>query len=445
MTEAAPPITPGANGVEGLYRGMRRLVLVGMAVVVVFVGGIGGWAATVPLAGAVVAGGVVVVDTNVRMVQHPTGGVVGEILVRETARVQQGDLLIRLDATITRANLQVIVKQLNEAAARQARLEAERDGAANIVLPASLDGRLGDPEVARSWDSEVTLFNARRSARQGQQRQLRERIDQIREEIVGLTAQEQARRRQVELIERELGDIRDLFRRNLVPRPRVVELEREGARLAGDVGQFVSERARAEGRITEAELQILQIDQDLRREVSTELREIQARTGELVERRVAAEDALKRIDIRSPASGFVHQLSYHTVGGVITAGQPIMMIVPGNDVLVIEVRIAPQDIDKVAIGQQALIRFPALPHSTTPEVNGTVVRLSADVVRDPQTGSAFFLARLAFADGELDRLGRNRIVPGMPAEIYVKTGERTALAYLTRPLMDQVNRAFRER
>lgn len=449
MSETAPVPSsapqPMPAGVESLHRSMRQLILAGAAIVILFIGGLGGWAATVPLAGAVVAGGQVVVDTNVRTVQHPTGGVIGEIRVRETARVSEGDLLIRLDETVTRANLQVVVKQLLEAAARQARLEAERDGAAEMVLPEMVKERLSDREVARSWEGEATLFTARRTARQGQQRQLRERIDQIREEIVGLTAQEQARRRQVELIERELTDMRDLFRRNLVPRTRVVELEREAARLAGDVGQFVAERARAEGRITEAELQILQIDQDLRREVSTELREIQAKTGELVERRVAAEDALKRIDIRSPASGFVHQLAHHTIGGVIPAGQPIMLIVPGNDILVIEVRIAPQEIDKVAVGQEAVVRFPSLPHGTTPELRGTVARLSADVVREQQTNSTYFLARLAIDQSELDRLGRSRLVPGMPAEVYVRTGERTALAYLTRPLMDQVNRAFRER
>lgn len=431
--------------IEAQGRSMRRLTLAGLVIVVLFVGGLGGWAATVPLSGAVVTSGLVVVDSSVRTVQHPTGGVIGEILVREASRVKAGDLLVRLDDTVTRANLQVVVKQLNELAARQARLEAERDGSAELVLPAELAGRMNDPDVARAWAGENTLFEARRSAREGQRRQLRERIVQIREEITGLQAQEAARRRQVDLIDRELVDIRDLYQRSLVPRTRLVELEREAARLAGDVGQFVSERARAEGRVAETELAIIQIEQDLRREVSTELREVQARLGELVERRVAAEDALRRIDIRAPVDGLVHQLGFHTIGGVIPAGQPIMQLVPGDDVLVIEVRIAPQDIDKVAVGQPASIRFTSFPHGTTPELSGTVVRVSPDVVREPQTNAVYFSARVAVGEGQLALLGGNRIVPGMPAEVFVRTGDRTTLTYLMKPIMDQIGRAFRER
>lgn len=434
-----------AEDLERQKASRRRLIATGAAVAILFVGGLGGWAATVPLAGAVISPGFVVVDTNVKTVQHLTGGVVGEIRVRDAMRVREGDLLIRLDETVTRANLQVVVKQLNELTARQARLEAERDGASDIAVPAALAQNADDPEVARALAGERTLFQARLTVREGQRRQLRGRIGQIREEIGGLSAQETARRRQVDLIQRELVDIRDLFGRNLVPRTRLVELEREAARLAGDVGQFVAERARAEGRITESELQILQIDQDLRREVSTDLRDVQTRIGELVERRVAAEDVLKRIDIRAPQTGIVHQLAYHTVGGVIPAGQPIMQIVPGDDVLVIEIRVAPQDIDKVAVGQPAVIRFTSFPHGTTPEIAGSVIRVSADLVREQQTNAMHFTARVAVGEGELARLGSNRIVPGMPAEVFVRTGDRTALSYLVKPISDQISRAFRER
>jgi HlyD family secretion protein len=425
---------------------LRRLIAVGLGVTGVFVGGLGVWGATVPLSGAVIASGLVVVDSNVKSVQHPTGGVVERLQVRDGSRVSEGDLLVRLDDTVTRANLQVIVKQLEEFAARQARLEAERDGAAEVAVPAILADRTGQPDVRRALDGERKLFAARRASREGQRQQLRERIEQIRGEIVGITAQEEARRRQVQLIDRELQDVRDLFSRNLVPRTRLVELEREAARLAGDVGQFVAERGRAQGRISESELQILQIDVELQREVTTELREVQVRLGELGERRVAAEDVLKRIEIRAPATGLVHQLAVHTVGGVIPAGgPPIMQIVPDNDALVIEVRIAPQDIDKVAPGQTAFIRFTSFPHGTTPELKGEVMRVSADVVKDPQTGALYFNARVSVSEGELARLGTSKIVPGMPAEVFVRTGDRTALAYLTKPIVDQVNRAFRER
>ncbi|AVO47628.1 HlyD family type I secretion periplasmic adaptor subunit [Phreatobacter cathodiphilus] len=425
---------------------LRRLIAAGLGVSIVFVGGLGVWGATVPLSGAVVASGLVVVDSNVKAVQHPTGGVIQRLHIRDGMRVREGDLLIRLDDTVTRANLQVISKQLDEFTARQARLEAERDGADTITVPPFLSARLNEPDVLRAVEGERKLFVARRASRESQRRQLRERIEQIKGEIVGITAQEEARRRQVQLIERELQDIRDLFSRNLVPRTRLVELERESARLAGDVGQFVSERGRAQGRISESELQILQIDLELQREVTTELRDVQARVGELGERRVAAEDVLKRIEIKAPATGHVHQLVFHTVGGVIPAGgPPIMQIVPDNDTLVIEVRIAPQDIDKVAAGQAAFIRFTSFPHGTTPEVRGSVQRVSADVVKESQTGALYFTARIAVTEGELARLGDNRIVPGMPAEVFVRTGDRTALAYLTKPIVDQVHRAFRER
>lgn len=447
----AKAVTHGGQGGTTIDRAetapdpsMRRLIIAGLAIVAVLVGGVGTWASTVLLSGAVVASGTVVADTNVKTVQHPTGGVIGEIHVRDSVRVKEGDLLIKLDDTVTRASLQVVVKQLNEMQARLARLEAERDGLREFAVPADLVNWMSFPDVARAVESEKTLFQARLEAREGQAKQLRERIGQIRGEIAGISAQEAARRRQVALIDREVTDVGDLFRRNLVPRTRLVELEREQARLAGDVGQFVAERARAEARISENELQILQIGQDLRREVSTELRDIQGKIGEFVERRIQAEDTLKRIEIRAPQSGLVHQLAYHTVGGVIPAGQQIMQIVPGDDVLVIEIRIQPQDIEKVAVGQPAYIRFSALPHGTTPELQGKVTRVSADVVREPQTNAAYFTARVAVLDGELAKLGTHRLTSGMPAEVFIRTRERTALAYLMKPIADQLNRAFRE-
>lgn len=424
-------------------RSIKRHVRFGLAVAIVLVGGGGVVAATVPISGAVVAQGTVVVDSNVKTVQHPFGGVIGEIRVRDGVRVAEGDLVMRLDDTVTRANLQVIVKQFHETEARRARLEAERDGKA-LVIPRDVEDASEDSDVRRAFAGELRLFADRRGARDGQRAQLKERMAQIREELVGLRAQEAARRRQVELIGRELVDIRALFRQNLVPRTRLVELEREAARLDGEIGQFVAERARAEGRVAEAELQTLQIDQDMRREVSTELREVQMKLGELVERRVAAEDQLKRVDIRAPQSGFVHQLTYHTVGGVIQAGQPIMQVVPGDDRLVIELRIQPNDIHHVAAGQSAFIRLTAFPQRTTPEVEGRVARLSADIARDQQSQVPFYVARVAVDEAELAKLGGLKVVPGMPAEVFVRTEDRTTLSYLMKPLMDQVKRVFRE-
>jgi HlyD family secretion protein len=435
--------SPEAAGSDEQDRAIRRLVRFGVALIAVMVGGGTILAATVPFAGAVVSPGTVVVDSEVKTVQHPTGGVIGEIRVRDGSEVREGELVIRLDDTVTRAGLQLVVKQLNEAYCRRGRLEAERDGLA-FALPDELRPAAADADVVKAFEGEGRLFAARRAAREGQSRQLGERIAQIREEIGGLTSQEAARRKQVELIQRERVDVGGLFERNLVPRTRMVELEREAARLAGEIGHFVAERARAVGLIAETELKIIQIDQDLRREVSAELREVQSRIGELVERRVAADDHLKRIDIRAPRSGTVHQLAHHTIGGVVQAGQPILQIVPGDDALVIEFRIQPNDINHVAIGQPAFVRLTAFPQRTTPEVEGKVVRLSADVARDRQSQAAFYTARVAVADGELARLRGLKIIPGMPAEVFVRTDDRTIFSYLMKPLADQIMKAFRE-
>ncbi|CEJ13851.1 Type I secretion system membrane fusion protein PrsE [bacterium YEK0313] len=445
MTKLQLTKTAGAaSGIAEQERSIRRLVRAGLLVVTVLVGGGGLLATMVPLAGAVIAPGSVVVESNVKTVQHPTGGVIGEIRVRDGATVSEGDLLIRLDDTVTRANLQLVTKQLGENYARRARLEAERDGRDELSWPGGFPGPDEQAELREAFEGEARLIRARRNARSGLRKQLAERIGQIREEITGLAAQEAARRRQVDLIGRELIDIKALFDRNLVPRTRVVELERESARLAGEVGQYVAERARAEARITEAELQIAQIEQELQREVSTELREVQAKIGELIERRVAAEDLLKRVDIRAPQSGYVHQLVFHTTGGVIQPGQPIMMIVPRDDTLVVEVRVHPNDIDHVAIGQSAFVRLTAFPQRTSPQVEGRVTRLSADVARDSQAQVAFFTARVAVDESNLLALRPLKVVPGMPAEVFLRTGDRTILSYLLKPLTDQIARAFRE-
>jgi HlyD family secretion protein len=426
-------------------RSIRRHLTCGIAIVALLAGGVGGLAATTELAGAVIASGLVVVDSNVKKVQHPTGGVVGELRVRDGARVKAGDVVVRLDETITQASLAIVVKGLNEMLVRQARLEAERDDAKAPSFPAELVARRGDPEIARIIEGERTLFEVRRTARAGQKAQLKERIAQLKEEIQGLTGQIAAKARQIELIATELEGVRELWRKNLVPIQRVTALEREAARLEGDRGQLIAATAQAKGRITETELQIIQIDQDLRSEVSKELREVQPKIGELIERKVAAEDQLKRIDIRAPQDGLVHQLAVHTVGGVVTGGEAMMLIVPESDVLTVEAKIAPQEIDQVRLGQPATLRFSAFNQRTTPELNGVVERVSADLSTDQRTGVTYYTARIGLPEPEIARLGALRLLPGMPVETFVRTGERTVLSYLMKPFSDQAVRAFRAR
>lgn len=426
-------------------RSLRRLALVGTAAVALFAGTVGVWAVATTLSGAVVASGQFVVDGNVKKVQHATGGIVGELRVREGDRVEQDAVLIRLDDTVTRANLQVLVKQLDEFAARRARLQAERDRRDGVTIAPELAGRLSETAIAELIAAEQSLFEARRAARDGQKAQLGKRISQLQDEIVGLRAQQTALDRQGVLIREELEAVHDLYAKNLVSLNRRAALERETARLDGQKGQLIASVAQSEGKIAETELQIIQIEDALREEVMKELREIQARSAELSERRIAAEDQLKRVEIRAPSAGFVHQLAVHTIGGVISPAEPAMLIVPAEDTLQVEARVKPPDIDQIALGQQAQVRLHAFNQRATPELKGTVSRISADTSRDQQTGATFYTIRVAVPADELARIAPHRISAGMQAEVFVRTEDRTPLEYIVKPLKDQIAKAFRER
>jgi HlyD family secretion protein len=425
-------------------KALRRSAVMGVALIGLFGGTIGLWAATSTLSGAVMAPGQFVIDTNVKKVQHPTGGIVGELKVREGDRVAEGDLLIRLDETVTRANLQVVTKQLDEMWARQARLEAERDGRTAMVPPAELVGRSSDPAVVKLLESERTLFEARSSAREGQKSQLKKRIAQLQDEIVGLKAQQAAKTREATIIVDELKGVRELYQKNLIQVSRLSALEREAANLEGQRGQLIASVAQAEGKIAETSLQIIQIDEQTRADVMKELREIQGRVAEFMERRVAAEDQLKRVDIRAPSAGYVHQLAVHTVGGVITPAEPAMLIVPVDEALNLEAKVMPQDIDQLTPGQPAVVRVHASNQRTTPELQGTVTRISADVTREQQTGLTYYTIRVALLPEQIQRLQGIKLVAGMQAEVFVQTHSRTPLEYFLKPLQDQIARAFRE-
>lgn len=384
------------------------------------------------------------VEANVKKVQHPTGGVVGELRVRDGNVVKAGDVLLRLDETQTRATLGVITSSLDELTARQARLEAERDGAESVVFSPDLLSRESDPQIARLISGERKLFDTRRTTREGQKAQLSARIAQMGEEISGNLAQEEAKIQQIEWIKKELSGVLELWEKNLVPFVRVTSLEREAARLAGERGQVVAAVAQIKGKINETELQIIQIDQDMRTEVGRDLAEIRGKISELTERKIAAEDNLKRIDIRAPYDGVVMQSTVHTVGGVIGAGEQIMLIVPQGEALTIEARIAPQEINHVHVGQSAAVRFTGMNLRTTPDLFGTVNRVAADVTQDPKTGATFYSIRVAVPEKEIARMNEIKLIPGMPVEIFLQTDARTVLSYLTRPLYDQIRRAFRE-
>jgi HlyD family secretion protein len=422
-------------------------MIAGMAIVGFVTFGIGGWAATSELSGAVIGQGVVVVDSSVKKVQHQTGGIVGELRVREGDRVKAGDILVRLDETQTLANATIITKSFDELLARQARLETERDNGDQIVFPKILLERARDPEseAARAIAAERSLFDLRRQARGGQKAQLKERRAQLQEEIKGYDGQAAAKQREVDFVHQELEGVRTLWQKNLVPITRLTALERDTARLEGERSQLSGMTAQAKGKIAEIELQIIQVDQDLRTEVGKDLIEARSKISELAERKTAAVDQLNRIDIRAPQSGRVHQLTVHTVGGVISPGEQIMLIVPDADALAIEVKIAPRDIDQVYVGQTASMRFAAFNQKTTPEIEGEVTMVSADLTQDQRTGTSYYTTRVLPRPEELARLGTAKLVPGMPVDVFIKTPGRTALSYLIKPLRDQAERAFKER
>jgi HlyD family secretion protein len=424
---------------------IRRHIVVGLAAIMLIAGGIGGWAATTEISGALIAAGSVVVESNAKKVQHPTGGVVGEIAVTNGMNVTVGDILIRLDQTMTRANLQIVSKTLDEMTARRARLRAERDGASEVPWPSAFRSRLHEESVVELMADEQRLFELRNTTRLGQKRQLRERIAQLNEEASGITAQQAAKSQELVLVNNELEGVRQLWSKQLIQMNRLTALEREAARLDGERAQLIAAAAQGRGKISEIELQITQIDRELASEVGREMREIDGKAGEYAERKVAAEDQLRRIDIRAPISGTVHELNVHTVGGVISAGEQLMLIVPAADRLTVEARVTPQDIDQVRVGQASALRFSAFSQRTTPEINGVVSRVSADVTTEQRTGLTYYTARIAIGSDELARLGDVRLVPGMPVEVFIKTADRTVGSYLTKPLFDQVARAFRER
>lgn len=430
---------------DGAVRGIRRNLLAALSAVLLLGGAAAAWSVYVPLDGAVVAAGIVVVESNLRKVQHPTGGVVGALQVREGQIVEAGDILVRLDDTTTRSSLRIVLNELIAYKARLARLRAERDGGPEPVFPGDLLERaLSEDEIAQVLEGERTLFKARAGTRAGQKQQLGERIKQLRDEIHGLNEQMGALTKQLVVAREELDDLGALHKRGLAQKPRITALQREIYAKEGTVGEIKAKVAQSSGKIAETELQVIQLDRDLANEVAKEIRDVETKIAELGERRTAAEDQLKRVDIPAPISGMVHQLTVHTIGGVVTASEPIMLIVPAADNLVVEARINPQDIDQLRLGQETRVRFSAFNQRTTPEVWGAVFRIAGDLVRDPQTGTAYYTVGVRVEPAELAKLKNLKLIPGMPAEVYIKTGERTLASFLLKPLQDQMQRALRE-
>ncbi|TAX56867.1 HlyD family type I secretion periplasmic adaptor subunit [Rhizobium leguminosarum] len=425
-------------------RSLNRHVAVVGVLSIALVCGIGGWAATTELSSAVIGEGVIVVDGDVKKVQHLTGGIVSELLVSENDHVTAGQVLIRLDGTTTRANLSIVESTLAQLYARRARLKAERIGAESFEVEENIAGLTSSTSAAKLLDGEQKLFDSRRSALIGMKSQLASRKDQLGEQIKGLVVQINATNDSLGLIEQELEGIDTLYKKGLVTLQRLNTLKRARADLQGNSGQEIAAKAEAEGKAIEIDRQSIQLDEDRRSEIAKDLTDVEAQTAEYEERRETALDQLRRLDITAPLTGRVHELSVHTVNGVIDPGQTLMLVVPENNELMVEAKVATRDIDQVHVGQSVDVRFSAFDQRTTPDVAGEITSIAPDIVKDERTGISYYPLRVKPKAESIARMKTIKLYPGMPAEVFIKIGDRTVISYLTKPLTDQMQHVFRQ-
>ena len=424
---------------------VRRPVLLGLTAAVVLVAGFGLWATMTRISGAIVAPGQIEVEQDRQIVQHPDGGVVEAILVTEGARVMAGDPLIRLDGAALRSELTIVEGQLSELAGRSARLTAERDGTESLTYDADILALAEtSPDVVVQLDGQKRLFEARKATLAEQSELLTQRIGQISEQANGIAAQSAALATQLDLIEQELASQQSLLDKGLAQAGTVLALQREQARLQGQLGELAADLARTKGQVTEIEIEISSLATKRREEATAELRQIGPTILELAERRRALAERIDRLEIRAPVSGIVLGLQVTTPRAVLRPADPVLFVIPQDRPLVITARIAPIHIDEVAVGQPAELVFSAFSARDTPHLKGRVTLVSADALTDSNTGTTYYTAELQLDDGEQTRLGDRALLPGMPVEVFLQTGRRTPLAYLVKPFTDYFARAFRE-
>lgn len=423
---------------------LKKSLRQGMIITAVLVFGLGGLAATLPMAGAVIAPGSVSVSTFVKQISHPSGGVVSEILVSDGMHVRQGQALIRLDDTVTGASATYTGENVDQLLARAARLEAERDSSGSITFPQELTSRSGDPIVAELMRSEQLAFQLRRQTRGGLVSQVGKQIAQTQAEIAGYNAQAAGFTRQAKLMNEELEVTRGLYEQRYTTLDRLNALERSSVSLVASAASARTSANAAQARIAQLQAQATSVGQDSRSTAAAELLDVQSRISELRRLKAGADDSFDRSVLRAPQSGVVDKLAIRTIGGVIAPGLPILEIVPDKDRLVVDANLPVADIDQVRVGQKANLRFSAFSARTTPEIVGSVTFVSANRTIEEQTGAAFYRVRIAISPAELRKLGKLKLKPGMPVESFIQTGNRTMLNYLTKPLTDQLMRAFRE-
>ncbi len=421
-------------------------LIIGFLTVFALVGGLGTWAVRAQLAGAVVSSGQIVVDKNRQVVQHPDGGVVAEVLVEEGDTVAEGDLLIRLDPTLTQSELSIVEGQLYELMSRRGRLEAERDDVKEITFEASLlQEATVDADVASKVQGQIQLFEARKTSLLQQVKQLRAQTQQLENQIEGIDAQMAAFERQQELIKTEMESQQSLLDRGLAQASRVLALQREDARLAGSIGELIARRAEALEQIAQLATQELQLYSTRREEAIARMRDLQFNELEMSERAGALREQLSRMEIRAPVSGVVYDMRVFGRQSVIRPADPVLFLVPQDRPLIIEARVNPLNIDEVYSNQQVVLRFSGFDMRNTPDMFGAVTRISPDAFTDQQTGAAFYRVEVVMPEEELTKLPEGQaLIPGMPVDTFIRTADRTPLAYLLSPLTQYFDRAFRD-
>jgi HlyD family secretion protein len=425
-------------------KSLRRTIIAGYVSFFAVIGALGYWSAVANLNGALIAHATLVVESYSKRVQHTEGGLVAKILVRDGDRVEAGQDLVLLDTTDTKAELAILEALLDELLIKRARLEAQRDGVANLELPQDIRDRADDTKLSSIILGQQKLLSSTIESERGKAEQLNQQVGQLNEQIIGIVAQVESQKSQLSLIRQELTSLQKLKAKGLVPNSRVLSVEREEARLQGQQAELAASKASTEARIGEVKLRILQLEEDRRTEALTDLRDTEARIAELQQKRIASASRLSRTSIKAPITGTIYQLAIHTEGGVIGAGDTLMLIVPEGDNLVLQAQVSPNDVDQVVVGQTAQVRFPAFNARVTPEVTAHVTQIAADTARMDNNSPPFYAVKIEISAEELKSLGDHELKPGMQAEAFIQTDARTPLSYFLKPLMDQIAHAFRE-
>ncbi len=425
-------------------RSIRTTQLFGYVSIAVMLGIFGAWTEFADINGAVIAPATIVSESYSKKVQHREGGNVSRILVKDGDVVQAGQDIILLDPTETKAELGIIDGQLNEFLVRKARLEAQRDEINQLVLPTALSAKAEDPSIVEILHSQNRLLESTLQTAESKKSQLGEQLGQLKDQIGGIVAQITSSKKQLDLISKEVKNLRDLQSKGLVPASRVMTMDRESARIEGEQGQLSASKASAEAKIGEVKLQIIQVSEEVRNRALVELRDTDTKIAELSERRISAAARLSRMSIKAPITGTVYQMTLHTEGGVIAPNETIMMVLPQGDDLVLQAQVTPNDIDHVHLGQPARIRFTAFNSRVTPEIAAEVTQVAADTSRTDAQSPPFYAIRLTISAAELKKLGDNKLKPGMGAEAFIQTESRSPFSYLVKPLVDQWRHSMRE-